>query len=152
MNSELKYIGRGVLYIVMIFVIIAVAYFAFYYEKHKPAVTEHLNITYEDLINRPDIAAGKALFIEKCAACHTLRKGHDFFFQKIADNDYDPVLLYAFIRNSERVIKSGNHYVDMFNAFNKVYMTAFPDLTDNEIEEIIDYIKVEKTFSRLPKH
>ncbi len=82
------------------------------------------------------------------------RKGKDTssFFDKIANNNYDPVVLYAFIRNSDSVIKSGNEYYNaLFNEFNKTYMTSFPNLTDKEMDEIISYIKVEKTFENLPK-
>jgi hypothetical protein len=51
------------------------------------------------------------------------------------------------MRNSDSVIKSGNkYYNELFNAYNKTRMTSFPNLTDKQIEEIIDYIKVEEAF------
>ena len=153
MNSELKYIGRGVLYIVMIFAIIAVAYFIVTRKKSEPATVQYVNITYENLMQTTVIASGKVLFDEYCSSCHAINNRHEMFFGKIAGNDYDKKTLYAFIRNSDSVIQSGNaYYVELFNEFNKTKMKSFPNLTDEELDKIMAYIKVKKNAGILPKH
>lgn len=51
-------------------------------------------------------------------------------------------LLYAFIRNSQKVIVSKDEYaVALFNEYDKSVMTSFPELTDEEIEAILDYVE-----------
>jgi hypothetical protein len=50
-------------------------------------------------------------------------------------------LLYAWIRNSQAVISSGDEYsVNLYNQWNKTLMNPFPNLTDDEIASIMVYI------------
>jgi cytochrome c len=146
MNSELKYIVKGVLYTCALIAVIYAAYYIFSYKKtatvEKPSV-----ITQDELKNLPQIVEGKNLFKENCIACHRIHATDQYWFHNIVDNSYDKKDLYAWIRNSDSVIKSGNkYYTAVFNENNKVQMKSFPNLTDEEIDDIIDYIKVEKTF------
>jgi hypothetical protein len=49
--------------------------------------------------------------------------------------------LYAWIRNSAAVVKSGYpRAVEVYNEYNKLQMTAFPELTDGDIDAILVYI------------
>lgn len=153
MKTYFLSLAKGLIFLLLILILI----FAFHSfskpEQTAPAKAEKITtMTYEDLMKQQVIVEGKALFVEKCAACHPIGRGHDFFFGRIADNEYDPVALYAFIRNSDSVIKSGNvYYSQLFEEYNKTRMTAFPELTDNQIDKIISYIKVKKVFQNLPK-
>ncbi len=100
----------------------------------------------DDLMNTPQISEGKALFDKNCSACHMIRATDQIWLENIVRNNYDKKELYGWIRNSDSVIKSGNkYYNEMFNEFNKVKMTSFPNFTDKEIDEIIEYIKVERS-------
>ena len=59
----------------------------------------------------PEISRGKILFRHNCKACHWLHGTDEFLLEKIADNKYDTKLMYAFIRNSDSIINSGNVYM-----------------------------------------
>jgi len=53
----------------------------------------------------------------------------------------DETKLYAWIRNSQAVIASGDSYAtSLFSKWNSSVMTAFPNLTDEEIAELLLYI------------
>lgn len=91
------------------------------------------------------VDAGKQLFKANCAQCHN---------RNMKDNLTGPALggvqerwagreelLYAWIRNSQSVIASGDPYaVDLYNTWNKVLMNPFPNLTDDEIGSILAYV------------
>jgi mono/diheme cytochrome c family protein len=89
-----------------------------------------------------DMEAGKTLFNSKCASCHTITK-------KAATG---PGLegigtrrkkewLYSWIRNSKALIASGDADAQaIFAEYNQVEMTAFEDLTDAQIDDILHYI------------
>ena len=53
MNSELKYIVKGVLYACVLFTGIYAAYYIISYEEPKKIKTQPPVITYDDLINTP---------------------------------------------------------------------------------------------------
>lgn len=85
---------------------------------------------------------GKTLFRENCAACHSLH--HHNFMAGITERVPDRRLLRAFVRNSQEVIQSGEPYfVEMYEVYNKTAMSSFPDLADQEIDDIIEYIEQE---------
>ena len=88
---------------------------------------------------------GKQLFKANCAQCHN---------RNMKDNLTGPALggvqerwagreelLYAWIRNSQAVIASGDPYaVELYNTWNKVLMNPYPDLTDDEIGSLLAYV------------
>ncbi len=85
---------------------------------------------------------GKQLFNQKCASCHAIDKqlvgpalrGVE---ERWADRDQ----LNNWIRNSAAVVKFGYpRAVEVYNQFNKLQMTAFPELTDKDIDAILAYI------------
>jgi len=50
-------------------------------------------------------------------------------------------LLYDWIRNSTKVIESGDSYsIRLYNDWDQVQMTSFPNLKDEEIKALLDYI------------
>jgi mono/diheme cytochrome c family protein len=147
MNRELRYIFKGVFYACVLFAVVYAGYYLISYEKNKAAQRKPPVITHEDLLKIPEVAEGKILFNENCSACHKLHFTEERWLGISVQNDYEKKELYGWIRNSDSVIKSGNkYYNELFNAYNKTRMTSFPNLTDKQIEEIIDYIKVEEAF------
>lgn len=88
---------------------------------------------------------GKALFSQNCASCHAINK--DLTGPALAgveDRWPDQKMLYAWIRNSQAVIKSGYpRAVEVYNQWNKVAMNQFPNLTDAEIASLLKYINEE---------
>jgi cytochrome c551/c552 len=93
-----------------------------------------------------DPAKGKALFNTNCAACHKLDKKMTGpalrnIEQKIADDaGLDRKWITAWIHNSSGLIKSGDAYANkIFKEYNGVAMTAFPQLSDQDISDILAY-------------
>lgn len=87
-----------------------------------------------------DAAAGKALFNAQCAACHKLDAKMTGPALRGVGAKYEKEWLYKWIRNSADLIKSGDERANkIFNEFNKSPMTAFPQLSDADIDNIIAY-------------
>ncbi|GAB1856243.1 c-type cytochrome [Flavobacteriaceae bacterium MHTCC 0001] len=97
-----------------------------------------------------DPAKGKSLFNANCAACHKLDKKMTGpalrnVEARLADEGLDRAWIYAWIRNSSAVIKSGDAYANkIYNEYNKSQMTAFPQLSDADIDNILAYTAEEK--------
>lgn len=87
-----------------------------------------------------DAAKGKTLFNSNCAACHKLdAKSTGPALRGVGDK-YDKAWLHKWIKNSAELIKSGDEKANkIFNEFNKSPMTAFPQLSDADIDDIIAY-------------
>ncbi|HEY8387059.1 MAG TPA: c-type cytochrome [Parasegetibacter sp.] len=86
---------------------------------------------------------GKALFNSNCASCHhPLKDVTGPALKGSMDRWGSKEKLHAWVRNSQAVIKSGDQYaVDLFNKWNKVIMTSFPTLSDEEIDAIFAYVE-----------
>ena len=98
-----------------------------------------------------DITVGKSLFNTNCAACHKLDKKmtgpalRHVENRLLNDEGLDKQWLYAWIRNSSAVIKSGDSYANKIYAeYNRSAMTAYPQLSDADIENILAYTAQEK--------
>lgn len=87
-----------------------------------------------------DVAKGKSLFNQQCAACHKLDKRMTGpALAGIADKR-DREWLQKWIRNSAALIKSGDaDAIAIFEEYNKIPMTAFPQLSDQDIDDILAY-------------
>lgn len=87
-----------------------------------------------------DPAKGKAIFNTNCAACHKLdAKATGPALRGVADK-YDKEWLYKWVKNSAELIKSGDaDAVKVFEANGKVPMTAFPQLSNEDIDNILAY-------------
>ncbi|HNQ26322.1 MAG TPA: cytochrome c3 family protein [Aquaticitalea sp.] len=96
-----------------------------------------------------DAAKGKALFNANCAACHKMDKpmtGPPLrnIEALLADKGKDKKWIFEWIRNSPAVIKSGDAYaVALFDEWNKTAMTPFPQLSDEDLEDILAYTSAE---------
>ncbi|PSL49547.1 quinol:cytochrome c oxidoreductase pentaheme cytochrome subunit [Chitinophaga niastensis] len=91
-----------------------------------------------------DPAKGKAIFQQNCASCHSVtKKLTGPALAGVEDRWPDKKLLHQWVHNSASVLASGDKYAnDLFIQFNKTAMTAFPALKDEEIDDILAYIKV----------
>jgi mono/diheme cytochrome c family protein len=87
-----------------------------------------------------DAVKGKELFNTNCAACHKLdAKATGPALRGVA-NKYDMPWLYKWIKNSSDLIKSGDaKAVKVFEENNKAVMSAFPQLSNGDIDNIIAY-------------
>lgn len=92
-----------------------------------------------------DAAAGKELFNTLCAACH-----------KLDGNSIGPPLrnvsdrrsqewLHSWIKNSQAMIASGDPTaVAIYEEYNQTAMPPFPQLTDDNLDNILAYVNQEK--------
>ena len=87
-----------------------------------------------------DAAKGKELFNANCAACHKLdAKATGPMLRNVAAK-YDTEWLYKWIKNSGDLIKSGDaQAIKVFEESNKVPMSAFPQLSNQDIDDILAY-------------
>ncbi len=93
-----------------------------------------------------DPEKGKSLFNSNCAACHKLDKKMTGpalrnIEQKLADEQgLDREWLAAWIRNSSALIKAGDTYANkIYDEYGGAAMTAFPQLSDEDISHILAY-------------
>ena len=87
-----------------------------------------------------DATKGKELFNSNCAACHNLDKKMTGPALRGVSAKYDKPWLYKWINNSSALIKSGDaKAVKVYEENNKAVMTAFPQLSTADIDNIIAY-------------
>lgn len=87
-----------------------------------------------------DAVAGKALFNANCGACHKLDAKMTGPALRGVANKYDREWLYKWIHNSSELIKSGDAAaVKIYEEYNKSVMTAFPQLSNADIDNILAY-------------
>ena len=98
-----------------------------------------------------DVVKGKEIFNTNCAACHKLDAKATGPALRGVGAKYDKAWLYKWIRNSGDLIKSGDaQAVKVFEENNKVPMTAFPQLSEADIDNIIAYTMEEKAAAAAP--
>lgn len=105
-----------------------------------------------------DPAKGKSLFNANCAACHQLDKKMTGpalrnLEARLADEQgLDRKWITDWIHNSAGLIKSGDAYANkIYNEYNKTAMTAFPQLSDQDISDILAYTAEEKAAPPVPE-
>jgi mono/diheme cytochrome c family protein len=87
-----------------------------------------------------DPIKGKEIFNANCAACHKLDAKATGPALRGVGNKYDKQWLYKWIHNSADLIKSGDaQAVKIYEEYNKVAMSAFPQLSEGDIDNIIAY-------------
>lgn len=89
-----------------------------------------------------DVAKGETLFKNNCAACHAVSAevvvGPGL---KGINERKDFAWLSKWIRNSQAMIASGDSYaVEIYNKYNKAQMTSFPNLSDDDIRNMLAYV------------
>jgi mono/diheme cytochrome c family protein len=84
---------------------------------------------------------GKRLYEERCQNCHPINASENYLLA-IQERITDKQLLYAFIRNPDSVIKSGQPYFTyLYEQWNHTNMPSNPDLSNEAIQSILDYIE-----------
>ena len=98
-----------------------------------------------------DPVKGKDIFNTNCAACHKLDAKATGPALRGVGAKYEKAWLYKWIHNSADLIKSGDaQAVKVFEANNKIPMTAFPQLSEADIDNIIAYTMEEKAAAPAP--
>ena len=87
-----------------------------------------------------DVNKGKSLFNANCAACHKLNKNLIGPALAGVSEKYEKEWLYTWIKNSSAMIKSGDERaVAIWEEYNKAAMNAFPQLSNEDIDNILAY-------------
>lgn len=92
-----------------------------------------------------NISQGKSLFNANCKTCHGVQNK---LIGPALKNVYDraPSIewIFSFVKNSQKVIKGGDEYaVALYKEYNNTEMTPFDSFTDEEILDILSYVKNE---------
>ncbi len=91
------------------------------------------------------VAEGAKLFEANCKACHAV---HDVVVGPALKgvNKRKPIgWIVNFVHNSQKVIASGDPYaVELYNKFGKAEMKSFPELSEDQIKNIIAYVVEEE--------
>jgi cytochrome c2 len=142
-NNEFKYGMQGLLIAIAFFVVLQVGSFLLIFsqelqqENDLPPGCGTVSAT--EIKN----VKGRQLFSQNCASCHAIQKQLTGpALMGIEDRVPDRKLLYQWVKNSESVIKSGNlYFVDLYSRFDKIPMNKFPSLSNEDIDNILEYIK-----------
>lgn len=145
MNKEVNYVLQGFLLTV---VVIGAFKFSDLLLSIPPPPPEASPTAYYNNDNRDAYMAnhgtdGKALFQSNCASCHSVFKDMTGpALSGISRRLPDRKLAHKWVRNPAGVLKSGDVYFNTLKKkFNDVQMTPFPDLSDAEIDAILDYVE-----------
>ncbi len=119
-----------------------------YIEKEPSASSDLYFCGVVDQSSNPALnQVGKTLFKRNCATCHNRNMKDDLTGPALAGvemrwKDYPKEDLYEWIRNAPRLIEQGHpRAVSLYEEWNKVVMSPFDGLTDEDIEAILFYIE-----------
>ena len=89
------------------------------------------------------VSSGESLFKGNCTVCHAINEVVIGPALRDVHERQSEEWIYAFIKNSQKVIKSGDEYaVKLYEQYNKTLMTSF-DFSNEELNAIVTYIKSE---------
>jgi mono/diheme cytochrome c family protein len=96
-------------------------------------------------VNAQDAKAGEAIFKANCTTCHLVQGKRVGPELKGMTERYSEEWLIKWIRNSQALIATGDEAaVQIFEEYNRSVMTAFPQLSDDDIRNIIAYVEAEE--------
>ena len=106
---------------------------------YQISAQEEQEVTFDQNI----VSSGESLFKGNCTVCHAINEVVIGPALRDVHERQSEEWIYAFIKNSQKVIKSGDKYaVDLYNQYNQTLMTSF-DFSDDELNAILTYIKSE---------
>ena len=102
-------------------------------------------LSFQSLFSQ-NIEQGASLFKSNCASCHYLGpEEKKLIGPGLSDEifeEYSQEWLYSWIRNSSEMIENGDKQaIAIYEEYNKAVMTAFPYFSDEDIDNILAYIK-----------
>ncbi|MGJ1365289.1 cytochrome c3 family protein [Sphingobacterium spiritivorum] len=99
-----------------------------------------------------DAKEGEAIFKSKCTSCHAINRKLVGPALKDITKTKDQEWLIKWVRNSQALIASGDpDAIAIFEEYNKSVMTAFTDLSDDQIKSVLAYIDAESAKADNPE-
>jgi mono/diheme cytochrome c family protein len=90
------------------------------------------------------VPEGKTIFMNRCAACHNVNKRLTGPALAGVDQRHEMDWIIKFVQSSQTVIKGGDKTaIALYERFNKITMPDHPDLTTDNIKNVVNYIKSE---------
>lgn len=136
--KEIKYILHAFL-LLLAFISVVICLKAFYSQKHVPDMV----LTNQQKAEPNAFSKGKSLFLSKCASCHILGRsftGPDLCGFESRGPWSERENVYQWIKNPPEFMKKDPYARELKESVGGVMMTAFPELTDADIDEIINFI------------
>jgi mono/diheme cytochrome c family protein len=94
--------------------------------------------------HNPSLDDGKSIFTTRCAGCHNINKILTGPALAGVDARHTIVWILNFVHSSQSMVKKGDKdAVALFEKFNKITMPDHPDLTVENIKNVLEYIKSE---------
>lgn len=136
------------------------------YRMHKSLVFRSLSILFLFIFSfqitsaqegrTPALDEGMTLFKNKCASCHAKNMKAKLTGPALAGAEErwggDREKLYQWIRNSQAFLATGDEYANaLYQEYAQSVMTAMPELTDPQIDNILDYINTVADVGYPPK-
>ena len=90
------------------------------------------------------VPEGKTIFMSRCAACHNVNQKLVGPALAGVDARHEMDWIVKFVNSSQTVIKGGDKAaIALYEKFNKITMPDHPDLTSENIKNVVEYIKSE---------
>lgn len=139
---------KEIKYILHAFLLLFTGIFAFICLKAILISTQNDRVTkivlIDDIETTSDIPIrGKELFIAKCGSCHIIgvnSTGPPLCDFELREPWNERENVYQWIHNPREFMKKNTYALELKETYSGTIMTAFPDLTNEEIDEIINYI------------
>lgn len=142
MNIKMIYKPFLVLSLILFFGIFSCAYGQ--NVTHVPDIYEVPEVSEVPYVSKEAILSGKTLFNTHCSPCHGIHREKLGPMLAGITMKKSEQWLFAFIRNSQQVILSGDDYAGfLFWQYNQVVMPSFEKLSEREIRNILLYIEEE---------
>jgi mono/diheme cytochrome c family protein len=95
-------------------------------------------------IATPPVEEGKTIFAARCASCHNVNKVLTGPALAGVHDRHSIDWIISFVKSSQTMVKGGDKAaVALFEKFNKIPMPDHPDLTADNIKNVVEYIKTE---------
>ena len=111
----------------------------------KATLTLFFAIACVSFSNAQDLKAGESLYKANCTSCHAIDRKVIGPALKDVIEAQDETWMIKWIKNSQSLVKAGDPAaVKIFNEYNQSIMSSFPQFSDDDVKNIIAYVKTER--------